>query len=308
MSNSVTPSICIITPSHRGDIGQFSVLRRSIKIFAPDFQHLAIVNSEDCDGFRDRFRGDANLEIVKSSDVLPRSVEHRRRRSGPRWLTGKWLNGPRISGWHAQKLMKVYTLVDCRREAAVFMDSDVFICRPLAPEYFFVGGQLKLFRRRAVNAEALYFDITTHEILGNPLHQITELYDYIFSPTCFRRSSAIRLFAELKRRRGSSWLRRFVEHRRPSEYNLLGYAATVLEGAAGYHLLECNPDDLHHSIRYPEDRAAFSAEIEKMRAQPKSFALIQSSLEIDLEQISDAFEQVAEAHKISVSAETKTCA
>ena len=292
--------ICLITPSHAGDIRQFSVLRRSIKLFAPDFAHIALINTEDCDVFRDRFRGDSRLQIVRTADVLPREIEQRRRKSGPRWLTGKWLHKRLIKGWHAQQLMKLYALADCRHEAAVFIDSDVFICRPMGPDYFYVNDRLKLFRRRALNAECLDFDIATHEILGNPLHQITELYDYIFSPACFRKSSAVSLFQEFDRRKRSTWVRRFVAHTRPSEYNLLGYAATVLEGKAGYHLVECNPDDVHHSVRFPEDRAHLTEELERMRLQPKYFALIQSRLGIHFDHIAGAFDQVAEAHQLSL--------
>lgn len=287
--------ICIITPSHAPDIRQFSLLRRSIKLFAPDFPHIAIVNTEDCDVFRDRFRGDTHLEIIRSSDVLPRSIEQRRRKSGPKWLTGKSFHRRLIKGWHAQQLIKIYALADCYYDAAVFIDSDVFFCRPLGPNYFYIDDQLKLFRRRAVDAEALDFDISTHEILGNPLHQVTELYDYIFSPACFRKSSAISLFTEFNRRKRSTWVRRFLAQTRPSEYNLLGYAATVLEGGAGYHLIECNPDDLHHSIRFPEDRARLAEEIEQMRIRPKDFVLIQSSLGLHFDQVAKAFDLVAEA-------------
>lgn len=289
---------CLITPTHLRDIGQFALLRRSINLFAPGFPHIALVNTEDVRAFEERFGGESNLRIVKSSEVLPREVERRRRKSGPKWLTGRLFNPHPVKGWYAQQLMKIFALAECEYEAAAFIDSDVFFCRPLGEGYFHVGGNLKLFRRAALNAEALDFDISTHEILGNPLHQITELYDYIFSPTCFRKSSAVRLFQEFARRkRSNSWVRRFLAQKRPSEYNLLGYAATVLEEGAGYHLLECNPDDVHHAIRFPEDREKLAAEVQRMRVQPKDFVLIQSSLKIQLDQITHAFECAAEAHR-----------
>jgi hypothetical protein len=297
----MSKTICVITPTHLRDIGQFSVLRRSIRLFAPELEHIALVNTEDCAAFRERFHGEPHLQIVKSAAVLPRSIEQRRRKSGPKWLTGKWRHKDLIKGWHAQQIMKLFALADCDHEAAVFMDSDVFICRPLASDYFHVAGQLKLFRRAAVNAEALDFDISTHDILGNPLHQITQLYDYIFSPACFRTSSAVALLEEFKRRGRSNWVDRFLSQIRPSEYNLLGYAATVLEGGTDYHLMECNPDDLHHSIRFPEDRARLGEEIERMKVNPKDFALIQSTLRIDSAQISNAFDCVVAARQASLA-------
>ena len=300
MTSTILPSLCLMTPTHIGDIEQFAVLRRSIEVFAPGIPHIALVNTEDCRKFRDRFQASPSLQILPSAQILPRDLERRRRKSGPKWLTGKWLNKGLIRGWHAQQLMKIFALAQSSCEAVVFMDSDVFICRPLTRDYFFVDGRLKLFRRDAVvNAECLDFDISTHDILGNPLHrvQVTELYDYIFSPTCFRRSSAVRLLAEFEARGRSKWVKRFLEQKRPSEYNLLGHAAMVLEGGAGYQLIECNPDDLHHSIRFPEDSAHFDAEIELMRRQPKDFALIQSSLGLDIDRIAAAFARVEEAHR-----------
>ncbi len=196
-------------------------------------------------------------------------------------------------------MAKILALASCPYEAVVFVDSDVFFCQPLSAGYFYVNGSLKLFRQRASNAEQLDFDIATHDILGHPLHSVTGLYDYIFSPSCFRKSSAIALLAEFDRRglaRRERWMRRFLREKRPSEYNLLGYAATVLEGLAGYHLIECDPGDLHHSIRYPEDRSRLTGEIERMRTEPKPFALVQSALGIGFEQISAAFELLAAAH------------
>ncbi len=292
------PSICMLTPSYSGDIQRFSLLRRSITMFAPGIAHIALVNSEDLAQFADRFRGEQGLELVATREVLPAGIERRRRQSGPRWLAQGWLRRRTIKGWYAQQLAKIFALASCRYEAAVFIDSDVFVCQPLRGDYFYVNGALKLFRQRASNAEQLDFDVATHDILGNPLHTITALYDYIFSPCCFRKSSAVSLLQEFNRRglaRRERWIRRFLKEKRPSEYNLLGYAATVLEGGAGYHLVECEPEALHHSLRYPEDRLRAIAEIESMRTRPKPFALVQSTLGIRFEQISAAFESLVEA-------------
>jgi hypothetical protein len=288
-------SICIITPTHMRDMKQFLLLRRSINAFAPGFPHLALVNTEDFAAFRDRCIGEANLEIVKSADVLPRSIEYRRRKSGPRWVAALRRSRGSIKGWHAQQLMKLFALATCRYEAAAFLDSDVFFCRPLGPDYFYVGDRLKLFRRRAPNAECMDFDIAAHEVLGNPLHKVTELYDFIFSPACFRKSTAIRLFEEFRRRRRSSWVRRFLLQKRASEYQLLGYAATVLEAGAGYSIVDCDPDEIHHSFRYEEDRPKLATAVQRMRSQPRDFALMQSRLKLSFDEVGAAFEAVVAA-------------
>jgi hypothetical protein len=285
-----------MTPSYLGDIEQFSLLRRSINVFSPGTPHLAIVQTEDCQKFRDRFRHERNLEIIPTSEVLPERVELHRRKSGPKWLTGRLRHGRLlIKGWHAQQLTKIFALAACRYTDVVFLDSDVFLCRPLDPRFFYINGQLKLFRCRATNAESMDFDISTHEILGNPLHLIHKLYDYIFHPACFKRSTALRLLDEFKARKRSTWVRRFLAEERPSEYNLLGYSATELEHCVGYRLMECSPESLHHSIRFPEDKGRLAEELEHMQLDPKPFALIQSTLKLPFERIASVFEQIIAA-------------
>ena len=290
------PSLCFITPTHGGDLGRFALLRRSVKMFAAGrYTHLALVNTEDCGHFRRHFRGDADLQIVPSADVLPWNLEQRRRKSGLRGKVARLFNPRPVKGWYAQQLMKIFALARCPADAAVFIDSDVFLCRPLARDFFFVDGNLKLFRRPAVDAEGFDFDISTHEILGNPLHQVKHLFDYIYSPCCFRKSTAQALLAEFERRRRNRWTRRFLAEHRPSEYNLLGYAASVLEQFRGYHLVECEPSDLNHSIRFPEDRKNFAAIVECMLHQTKQFALVQSRLGIEAVEVERAFEQLTRA-------------
>ena len=199
-SVSSPASLCILTPSYRGDLLQFAVLRESIRAFAPGLPHVALVHTEDCRRFRHIFRSEPDLEIIPTAAVLPPAIERRRRKSGSKWLPGNWSWGREIKGWHAQQLGKLFALATLKYDAALFLDSDVFICRPLQARNFYVDGRLKLFRQRATNAEQLDFDISTHELLGHPLHTITELFDYIFHPACFRKSTAIRLLEELARR------------------------------------------------------------------------------------------------------------
>jgi hypothetical protein len=187
----------------------------------------------------DRFPREEHLQIITTADVLPPVIERHRRRATVTWFSGRWLRRRVIRSWHARQLANLYALASCSYEAGAFIDADSFLKEPVGPGCFYVEGRLKLLRRRAVEAEAMDCDIATHDILGHPLHQVTELFDYRFSPACFRKSSAVCLLAELERRRPLRWIRRFIAQQRPSEYNLLGYAATVLEGCAGYELIEC---------------------------------------------------------------------
>jgi len=290
------PSLCFITTTYCDDLQRFALLRRSVKMFAAErYTHVAVVNTEDCAHFARHFRGDTDLQVVPSADVLPWNVEQRRKKSGLRGGIGRLFGRRRVKGWYAQQLMKIFALAQCPTDAAVFIDSDVFLCRPLARDFFFVDGNLKLFRRPAVNAEGFDFDISTHDILGNPLHQVKDLFDYIYSPCSFRKSTALALFSEFARRRRNTWVRRFLAEYRPSEYNLLGYAASVLEKFHGYHLVECEPSELNHSIRFPEDLNRFASLVDCMLRQTKQFALVQSRLGIEAVEVERAFDQLARA-------------
>src|SRR3974377_1826940 len=128
---AVSSSLCVIISTHSADLQRFALLRRSLKLFAAErYRHLALVNTEDYAEFRSHFGEDTDVEIIRSADLLPRDVEQRRRKSGPRRRTGRFFNRRPIKGWYAQQLMKLFALAGCPTDAAIFIDSDVFLCRP----------------------------------------------------------------------------------------------------------------------------------------------------------------------------------
>jgi hypothetical protein len=284
---------CIITPSYIGDIAQFSLLRKSIEIYARDYPHIVIVHSEDYPAFNSRFGASRNITILKTSDILPSFVENRRKSKIKlvNRFKKRFARKP-VEGRYIQQLTKIYALSLCEYDSAAFIDSDVFLCAPLCPDYFLEGEKVKLFRRMATNAESMDFDISTHEIIGNDLHKIHQLFDYIFAPASFKKSSAVSLLNLLNSKYGNSWVNRFFSERRPSEYNLLGYSATIIEKGLGYSLIECNPADIHHSLRFKEDTDKFREEVDSCLRHPKHFFLIQSSLNLNIRHITDAFDVV----------------
>jgi hypothetical protein len=290
------PKVCFITPTYRGDIEQFDLLRRSIRMFAPNYSHVAIVQTEDYALFRDRF-SERGLTLVKSSELLPGWLERKRKilQSKPLRKLYKRLSGQNVSGWHTQQLSKIFALANSEFEAVVFLDSDVFLCRSLADDYFEVDGKTKLFRQKAWNAEQASYDLATHVLLRNPLYRVTQLYDYIFHPCVFRKSTALALLDALKAANGGGWMKRFLSERDPSEYNLLGYTAAQIEKLSQYELIEAPPETWHHSIRYDEDLANLDAQIQDCIAQPKDFFLIQSRLKLEKSDMTRAFNRIMAA-------------
>jgi len=104
-------------------------------------------------------------------------------------------------------------------------------------------------------------------------------------PGLLQKSSAVSLLNLLNSKYGNSWVNRFFSERRPSEYNLLGYSATIIEKGLGYSLIECNPADIHHSLRFKEDTDKFREEVDSCLRHPKHFFLIQSSLNLNIRHI-----------------------
>ena len=159
-----------------------------------------------------------------------------------------------------------------------------------------MDGRPKPFRRQAVNAECLDFDISTHDILGNPLHRVTDYGLYFLAvllPPVERRAAARE--SSVRRQVGKALPGAKTPVRITTCWVTRRWSSRAAPTTSSSRR---NPDDLHHSIRFPEDRAHLDAEIERdTRQQPKEFALIQSSLGLDIDRIAAAFARVEEAHR-----------
>lgn len=276
-----SPRVAIVTASFARDIEAFALLRDSIERFAPTFKHIAVVHTEDFAQFKARFGHQKTLTLWRTADVLPRSLERKRKVFRHRWLKDifRWAFARWYSGWHFQQLSKIYTLAKLPYEAAMFLDSDCFIREPLNEDWCFnPEGKLKLFEQCASNAEQMAFDATTYRIFRKPLNQIEKLKDYIYQPACFYRRTAQRLLVELHKR--SAWHYRFLNETMPSEYNLLGFCATQLENYADYELVNLPPDGSHHALRFQDDKDDLAQFMEGVATDPKPFVWIQSTLRL----------------------------
>ena len=290
--------MCFFTPTFRRDLIQFSLLRRTIMKFAPQIPHLVIVNHEDLDLFRSKFQDQfgSGLTLKSSREVLPPRIEFGRWVARYKSLRSlfKRLPGHTIvsRGWYAQQIMKIYALANLDYDFAVFLESDVFLCADVTPEYFMRDGLPRLFEGPADTAEKMDFDVSTHVILGRRLDKVKNLYDYIFSPAIFRRSTAVRLMELLSERGPTKWIREFHRLTRPSEYNLLGFVAREIENHSGYSVEKCMPRDLHYSICIKDELDQLIPTLDALtpKNNDKKFFLLQSSLKIDsqkLEQITN---------------------
>lgn len=277
--------LALVTTTYRGDLQRFAILRDSIRRYGTRFPHIAIVQTEDYGIFSERYGGDIDITLLRTADVLPKSVESQRRAArtgrGLRSLLSRRapVGAQEMRGWYAQQLSKLFFLRETTYPTVAFIDSDLFLCESIEYSDFFYGQEAKLFRRRAANAESLDFDISTYEILGRDIYYVknSDLYDFIFHPVIFRASTGRRLFDHLERSMGRKWVDRFIAERRPSEYNLLGHVATDMEELQGYHIVDCAPEDVHYSIRTKSTAEKMQGSINEIYRVRKKFFLVQST-------------------------------
>lgn len=141
--------IVLVTATWREDLDRFRLLRRSMCEFGLDglFRHVAAVHTEDVELCAD-LRGQRNLEIVPTAQLLSRPVERRRAAAHlRRTQVGHWVPGGPIAGWYAQQLTKLACVEVARgAKAIVYLDSDMVVIRPFGPDAFVTPeGRTKFF-------------------------------------------------------------------------------------------------------------------------------------------------------------------
>lgn len=237
------PSIAFVTPTHAKDLDRFRLLRHSLAIFCPHIPHYAFVDTEDLPLFRDLRRNDpakARLELIATADLLPAEIERERRfwRSLRGRITERlgWRVGlfRRFSGWKLQQLIKIEALANLSEDVGVFLDSDIFLCGPVDPDTFVTDeGAVRLLETPAETYWDLGFEVGRQIVLGRPLAEKADAFNYIHQAPRFLRRTGRRLLEELGRH-GPSWRHRLFREPFLSEYDLLGWTARVAENYASY--------------------------------------------------------------------------
>lgn len=140
-------TFALFTPTWRGDLVQFELLRRALTQFGhAGLTHHVIVQSEDVGAFSHLARD--GVQLHATADVLPPEVEHQRQHCIARTRTWSrhriryarslnkrlgWFNWIRHEGWQTQQLCKLRA-ADCFGEDVfVVLDSD---CLPTGPYDF----------------------------------------------------------------------------------------------------------------------------------------------------------------------------
>lgn len=282
-------NITFITPTYSRDIERFSLLRRSIEIFAKNIKHIAIVQTEHLALFKERFENSNNLELIPTADVLPKKLESIRRLHGKMiWKIierGAWklFFDPNVArGWKVQQLTKIHALSTISQDAAVFLDSDCLLIRDTTNDDYFVNNKTILLESPAENGEDIALDIATYLLAKIPLNSVSTFRNYVHVGATFNKETAKILIKELSRLNNSSFESAFLQHQLPSEYNILGFVARNMEKYVGYAPCNCNPRELTINIRYKEDIDNLENIIDRIdKNQNEKYFLFQSNLGIN---------------------------
>ena len=284
-SHAQAPSLCYMTPTFARDIEHFALLRRSVRLFSPNIPHLVYVDTEDYQTFVRRFGNEPLLQIIPMADILPPRME-RERRFWKSWRGGLadrvnhrvGSHNRLFTGWKVQQILKLEAAARVPFDAVVFLDSDCFFCDTVEPHDFTRGGDLILLETPATNYEDFAFEVSRQVLTAGSLLEPADAFNYIHQAPRFLRRTAERLLEHLQSRY-ANWHTALFREMFPSEYNLLGYAARVLEEYRGYQRAITPRQEWLYEVKLPH---ALDQQIDLCHAENgrRKFFLIQSNMRI----------------------------
>ena len=223
----------MVTPSYRGDLEQFSLLRDSFLRFAPaGMLHQVVVDRADVAAFEPLVHD--RMRLVAAEDLLPGRV--RKVTVGP-WSVWAGSRFPPARNWVAQQLMKIQAAVVSERPYVLFADSDVVFLRPFGVDRFTDGTRVAL--SRVVNDfdDLARWRRSSCRLLGLPRSRPLARVNYVSNLIPWRRDTARALVAAIERRHRGSWAGAVARQLRVSEYTLYGVFCEEVLGldAAGHY-------------------------------------------------------------------------
>ncbi len=227
-------SVTLLTPTFKRDLAVFRFLRQSIESCGIDLPHVAVVNHEDLELFR-QIEANRNLTVLSTRDVLPEWLELARlspryRRSDPRF----WISRRGVSGWMVQQVAKLLSPAYINTDAIVCVDSEfAFIDRVTVDDFYTPDGRLHLYE----NVEKFFafvaeWHLRSIRFLGVKMEEYIQ--DYITNSVPLKRELVIRLQKYIADRHGVPWEQAMIEHD-VCEYPTYGFFARYichLEGLA----------------------------------------------------------------------------
>lgn len=219
--------VIFVTPSYRGDLDRFTLLRRSVRRFLKErVRHLVMVPRADREMFVDANRDDADVAVLVQEDVVDRVFYPRpgfglaaKLFPSQAWRLERFL-GRR--GWVIQQIVKLNAVAVCEAPTLVVIDSDCFFFRDFSVAMFGAGERRLLLKQIPGNEAAL------HRRHINRAREILQLppgssdFHYMAYPAVLQRDWVLALHRYLEAKHGKPWQQVLYAAGSISEYSIYG--------------------------------------------------------------------------------------
>lgn len=289
-----------LTPSYRGDLDRFLLLRRSIRRFALDaVEHVVAVPRADIARFCERLAGDEGVRVVAQQDVVSPQFYARawvpavRRMLGPHaWRIDRSRYAGR-PGWIVQQIVKLSAPEFFGDGAVCMVDSDLLFVRPFSRADLLPDGPVRLLLRvEPADESAMHRDHMrdARRLLGLPPGPTD--HHYMAYPAVFYGEWVRQLRARLELVHSKPWQRVLREAETLSEYLLYGvFVEEILQPAA----LQVRRTPFHVGVWSPDDASRLASDpVGYVRGAPNApmSMVFQSNLGLAVEEYREAVESL----------------
>lgn len=222
-----TFDICFITPTWRGDLDRFALLRESLLAFGHGgVPHYALINTEDEALLHKLQLPDVvavTTENLLAPEVEKKRLQYLKARGGRRWKTFKRSLNKRLGlfptaryyGWHIQQLIKLQAPTQLPHDVFVSFDSDNVITGNFALEDFIPDGKVAIYERSSSlhkpHGPSSWYG-NACRLLDVPLPTDRDM-DYVNQPVVFEKHAMQAMHAWLKSRYSRPWYESILAQR-----------------------------------------------------------------------------------------------
>lgn len=235
----------LVTKTFRGDLELFAQLCRTIDRHMPDARHYVLVDTADAAMFAPF--GNGRRQIVNCAELLPRMRELD--------LFGQrlWWRAPftLVRGWIYQQLAKIAFVASMSEDAAVIVDSDLYLLNAIRHEQVFTGGRTRIYRNPGGGRGKQHrkWHRIAQQLLGLPEGGY-QGFDYIGQGVVWSPQVVREMIARIEAVSRRPWLDVLAAKFRFSEYLLYGIFCDQFEGPHQQLVCPSVPDHWHLSWHY----------------------------------------------------------
>lgn len=229
-------SLAFVTISYARDFERCQKLCQSIDRFAPNTEHVVIVNSSDLPLFSVLAK-DKTRKIMSVEEVLPNG--YHKLPFAKKWWLDPYLFP--VRGWVLQQLTKLASAFCTDKELLVFLDSDLRLFRPLDLSAFYSNGKFRLHSKACDAPSPVHEKWLAHaeQVLG--LEKTTFKHDYVGNIITWHRKSVIEMLKHIEATTKKRWFRALGHQLTISEYTLYGNYVERVQAKDSQHFTTQKP-------------------------------------------------------------------